>query len=375
MSAHFDFIPRADAGPVSLIDDSMLGAPQQVGGGLVRFDKLGTELGTESGAVAKMARFLAKRWSMDPNCKEVMDAAADFTYSTLEKVLGPSANLRRGEDRPYIFVPRQGRPLALESQNLLPPGWRTNSYQVLEPTGQAHWLEPHSVRKLPHVDFSQEKKENGAHYYGVKYAVSIPDQWEANILDIDVLGERVNAATEALDAFRERVSGVGDVLKKLPGMFTLGDALIGLGGQTFSSGSVDAPTQMRRLANFQHLYFRANRERVPTMLIAPYSDKYAMENTYFTGTSDSVWEKASAKYAWLRDAVWTDRAALANAAGNAPRWVLYSKNINELYIEHTESRVFGPFQDYMMSEFVVLRRHGGVVSKRPERVLYVDFTP
>lgn len=376
MNALTQWIPRADAGaqPVA-VDLSDLGAVSHADN-LTTFGNYGTELGRAGLAKEKIGQRLARHWHLDISDRKVQDAAADFVTSSLERVLGPGEDIVLNDDQPFIFVPRPGRPLALESRSVLPPGWRTNSYKVKTHNGQATWVEPHAVRKVGYADFQEEKKEQGAEYYAIKYCYTIPEQWENNILNVDEIGEREFAATQALDNFRERVSGFGDANKKIPGLWTSGDAVIANGGQQFSSGAVGAQIMMSRLANFNRLYTRINRERPANMLTAPWTDLDAMQNTYFGtgGEGPSVWDRAIERYDWLRNAVWTDRLANANATANASRWAVYSRNSREMYLEHTESMVFGPFQDYMNFDFVVIRRIGGLVNKRPERLMYVDFT-
>jgi hypothetical protein len=255
------------------------------------------------------------------------------------------------------------------------PGWRTVSYRVEAPTGQAQWTDPSNVRKLGHVDFLETKKEHKAAYYGVKYSYTVPELWEANKLGVDVISKRADIATLVLDKFRERTTGWGDSNLAIPGLFTLGDALLANGGAPFSGGTVTAVNMMRILQAINDLYFRANDEMPPTDAIIPRADISAMKQTFFDNNNigQSVWERARGEFEWIRNARETERLSTGSPSGN-PRWVLWSSDSpDELYNEHTETLVFGPFQDYMNVEFVLLRRQGGIVSKRPERVLYIDF--
>lgn len=378
MNAIIKDFPRIDRGQTAQVMDlSALGSPRRDGAGRVQLGSLGTELASDAQARAKIARVFGSRWSMDAQDKKVQDAAANFVTNGLRQVMGPQEDVVRGSDSRFIFVPRPNRPLALPSRNLLDPGARSNAYRIRERQGSAQWVTPSAgLRDLPRSSYSTEEKDNGAEWYAAAWGYSLPDEWQANLLNEDLLGELQMAATEALDIMREQVSGWGDIGKKLPGMFRLGDALLVFGGTRFSAGSVAAIDMLRKLAHVDLVYQNANDEMQATRLIAPISDKVAMQTTYFGDASvgDSVWARATEMFPWLQNAIWTRRLATANAAGNAPRWVLYTDDPSKLYIEHTETMLFGPFPDMMDQVFIMLRRHGGVVNKIPERVMYVDFT-
>lgn len=379
MSARIDFVPRFDSGAkfsgTTFLNLDKLGLPGVAEDGVsVRFDSLGTELVDDEYAKVHIGRKLAERWGLEPSDRRVQDAAGEFVTGPLERVLGPSADVVRGRNKPYVFVPGEGRTPAVPSRNELPPGWEVNSYEVKSYTGQAAWTEPHATKHLPTADFLTEKKLQGAKYYGIRYRWSIPEEWSDRVRRINSQAERELAAIMALDDFREAASKYGAPEFKLPGVYRSGDALKFHGGARFGSGTVDAPTMMLRLASWAYKYSRCNERMEPTRVIAPLSDKVAMQRTYFTGTSDTVWSRAIEDFPWLQNAVWDDSLVRANSAGNGPRWVFLTDDPLNMYIEHTDTMVFGPFPDEMDMSFVLLRRHGGFVNRLPERLAYVDFT-
>jgi hypothetical protein len=384
MSTHINFVPRLDSAfggaSAAMLDPDKLGEARRDRSGRMTFAKLGTEIGTMAEARRRVASLLGKRYEGKAIGEEreriIQDAASDFVGSELEMVLGPASTITRGDDDPFIFVARPGSPPLLPLMANLKPGMRTASYRVREQTGQARWVEPHAVRELERAGFRDEKKRYGAHYYGISWGSTIPAQWEADHLGIDLMSEGQSAATYALDVFQEHASTWGNVDLEVPGFATLGDAVLALGGARFSGGTVTAIQMLQRITAFASLYRRANAGRAPTQVLAPHEDRDAMMNTFFGVGSEgpSVWERALAQNSWLANVVWDDRMASGNADGTGPRWVIFSQNTKELYIEHTDSMVFGPFPDMMEMSWVVLRRFGGVISLRPERVLYVDFT-
>jgi hypothetical protein len=387
MSALFPFIPRVDSAGTSragLIDVN------QIGGGNVQFrldakgryqvtefGKLGIEIG-HSSAVAKqhIAHRLMLAW---PGCdqKKAQDAAADFVTSGLNVVLGAGEDVIRPTAR-TLFVPGPGMTPVIPSRNLLEPGLRTNSFKIRQRHGQAQWVAPEAIgRELNRAGFMDEEERRGAEYYAIAWGYSIPSTWEGKFLGVDPQFENQMAATEALDDFRERVSLWGDAEKKLSGFATLDGAGLILGGQQFSSTVPTAIQMMQRIAEFEQQFMDLNGNMKPTAAMAPDSDRYAMQNTYFgTGSEgDSVWKRALEQYPWFANMTWSNDLMLANEAGTGSRWILYIQDPKNLYIEHTDTMLFGPFTEYLNFTFVALRRHGGVVSRMPERVMYVDFTP
>lgn len=399
MSANLPFISRLDAagGRAVVFDDAMFDDPRfDAAGKFAGFPNsgLGLEIGHSSDAAMKrLVPALRRKWP-DAPIEKVQDAAksiikrhiaplidprfdgvTDFTSSSLELVGGPGENVMR-PNAPTLFVPGPGRVMALQSRNVLKPGYRTNSFKIREHTGQAVWVDPNALREVPNADYQDEKEVRGAAYYASKYTWGIPDDWEASIVGDDLQGERQYAAVEAVDDFRERVSWWGSTDKNIEGFATISGALFLLSGQQFSSMVPTAVQMMQRLAAIEARYMLGNQGRRPTNCVMPHADRLAMQNTYFgaNGEGDSVWKRAVEQYPWIASAMFHDNLTLGNQAGTATRWIVYTADPKNLYVEHMETMVFGPFEDYLNQTYVLLRRHGGVVAKLPEQVLYADFT-
>jgi hypothetical protein len=398
MSANHPFLSRLDAaggraivGDDGLFDDARFDAVSKK---FVGFGSLGIEIGHSSAAAMKrLVPALRRKWPDAPlnkvqdAAKSVIlrhiaplvdprfDGATDFTSSGLEWEGGPGENVIR-PPAPTLFVPGPGRVLALQSRNVLRPGYRTNSFKIREHKGKATWGDPRAMREVPTSDYEDEKEVRGAAYYMSKYEVSLADDWEAAILGDDLQGERQFAAVEAADDFRERASWWGSAEKNIEGMATISGALVLLSGQQFSSMVPTAVQMMQRIAAMEQRYMLGNKGARPTHCIMPHADRLTMQNTYFGvgGEGPSVWDRATAQYPWIANALFHDNLTLANWAGNATRWIIYTEDRMNLYVEHMETMVFGPFEDYLNQTFVLLRRHGGVIAKLPERVMYADFT-
>lgn len=375
MAANIDFIPRLDAqARAGIIDTSKLGEAHRDSAGNISFSKLGTEIGRNTPTAKRsISAAVARAWVGAP--QQRIDAATDFLTSGLTLQGGQGEMIIRPPD-PTLFVPGPGRTQVIPSRNVLKPGYRKNTYPIRQRKAQAEWVDPSAMRQLNRASYQDELEERGAEYYAIAYGYSLPGTWESEILGTDELAENTASATEGLDDFRERVSLWGDAGKKLSGFATLGDAALLLGGQQFSSMVPTAVQMMQRIAAFEQRYVRMNKGRKPSACLIPDSDRLAMQNTWFGagGEGPSVWDRALEQYPWMKNASFSESLLLGNEAGTASRWVLYTQDPMALYVEHMETMLFGPFQDYLTFTFVALRRHGGVINKIPERVCYVDFT-
>lgn len=415
MNSRIDWIPRLDSdgnGMAEAIDPTKLGAaslltiPTKPGKQRLvhKFDKLGMQVCRTDAAIKTMVRMFHRRWQdvdgydklpvaspaehgkwgMSPGLKipqVVFDAATDFVTSGLKKFLGPAEDVERGMEDPFLFVPREGSPAIIPSRRTLNPGERSLAYKVRQPVGQAQWLEANAVRGLQRANYNVEEKEHRAHFYGIAWGYNLPETWEAEVLGEDILGDRERSANYALDLFRENVSGWGNVDRKIQGAYTVDGALRLLGGQQFSSNNVTATQMIQRIMTWEQAYKRANGNRKPLGAIIAESERIALQTTYFgdNGNGPSVWDRCigtrgeNALFPWLNNAYWDERLNKANPDGTAARWVLYGGSEKETFIEHTESMLFGPFQEYMELTFIILRRIAGVVAKLPERFEYVDM--
>ena len=333
---------------------------------------------TDAHAVREMSAALRKLPAFrGQDDRKVQDSAENFVTSSLSRVLGAAENVRR-PTLPLLFVPGPGRKVVLASRNLVKPGLRTIEYEVRAQTGQAQWVDPASTRELQTADFVGERKIHGADYSGIRYGYTTPETWEDDILGGDMIGEREASAMQALDNFEESVSGWGAADRNIPGLLNYGSALLVVGGQFFASGSVTAIEMLRAIGSWESMYSRANGDLKPDGAIIPEADRVIMATTFLPNTLQSAWERAMILYPWMANSSSTNR--LNSNAGSGPgkfgygRWVLYNNDPLHTYFENTPSMVFGPFIDEMRMSFVVLRRHGGLVAKLPERIVNVDFT-
>jgi hypothetical protein len=378
MNTQISFVPRIDGGgSASYVDVSKFGAAEVRQDGLLAFANLGADLTKSSKYTQTVLTRAYQRVWPGASEKKCQDAAKDFITSGLnleggkaEEVIRPNGEL--------IFVPGPGRTVVLPSRNVLKPGLRSNTYRIREQYGEAQWVSPEAIgRGLGQAGTQVEEKIKGAEYYAVAYSHNVVSDWENGYTGEDTLADNRDAATVSLDDFRERVSLVGDASKNISGFATLGDAVILNCGQAYSSMVPTANQMLQRLAAMQQRFKLANKQLQPNSVLAPDADRLAMQTTFFGAGSEgpSVWDRAIKMFPWLENGTWDDRMLTANSFGNGPRWILFSQDPKNLYIEHTETMIFGPFIEFLTMTYIMLRRIGGVVSKIPERVFYCDFAP
>lgn len=337
----------------------------------------GPELGSLDVAVPRIAAHLMDRARKDGgedkySPMQARKDAEDFATSTLTQIMSPNENVRRGEEKPYLFVPSRG-PVLIPSRQTLDIGATAGQYQVRMPTGQAQWTTLEDGPSLQNAGSVGDSMNYTAHWYGIAYRWSEPETWSQKFTRVDYQQEREAAAVLALDDFQEQVSSWGDSTKSVTGAFTMGNSPLILGGLAFSTG-VAAADQVLAFSSWVAMFSRANGKRVPSGAIVPTSDMIAMKNTYFTGTGITAWDQIIKNHPWMSNAVEADNLMLGNAAGTGPRWVFMARDPMKMHLEHTDTMVFGPFVKDLTTYFYLIRRHGGLIAKMPEMLFYVDFT-
>ena len=317
------------------------------------------------------------------------DAADEFETSGLE-VLLPQQNIVLSDSKKYLFVPgkttRRGAngelvagPPLIPVFNYLPIEMRENVVELFTMNSNADFVDPENMRELGTSGYKSERKRNRASWFGSRYTYSVTQEWRDKALGRNSADLRRQSAEMGLDDMQEKLAGSGNSERGLFGLWSLNDALIIDGGPALTRQSIGADPQgfMYRLAMFDQLYKRYNDEESAMRAVLPEYDRIAMQNTWMGDIAPGrkVWDEAVDMYDWLRNAVFTNKVIKANAEGNGSRWTLWADNAAELYQEQTSTLIFGPFQRFMSWDFFLLRKTGCVVSRRPNRVMYVDFQP
>jgi hypothetical protein len=287
--------------------------------------------------------------------------------------MGPASDVRRGEGKPYLFVRSKGEEL-IPSARTLDIGARIGQYNIRVLTGQAQDTNLEDLSSLQNADFVGDVGEYRAHWFGIAKRLSIPETWSEKFTKVNTMQERDTAAIMALDDFQEQRSRWGSAEKAIIGAFTMPNAAFGIGGAAFQGGTVDAQEMMRVIATIEAQFMAGNNDQMPWGGVMARADMSIMKSTFFSGTTTSAWSKALEDFPWMRN-MKSDRALdRSNAGGTGPRWVIIGSDQDHLHNEVTDTMVFGPFTKDLVTYWYMVRRHGGIIAKMPEMVLYMDFT-
>jgi hypothetical protein len=325
--------------------------------------------------VAKTIAAIAVKAGFDADQRRVQDAAGNFVTSTLTKMLAPAEDVTRGDKRPWLFVPGRvpAEQLALISRDIMEPGYRDFEYRVREMVGQAQWGDPNRPRSFSNADVVEDIQRGTAHWYGINFEVTLTDLWTDSITGRNARADKEAAAMLSLDDMRERVSSFGDPEKKLSGLARVSSSIIIAGGQRLTLAGPTAEQLVQRVTSWIELYAKANNNTMPVACLAPREDLVLLQTTIFSGTDKSAWDKLIITFPWLVTSHWDYRMSTASPDGT-PRWTFYARDDMNLFVAHTETMLFGPYEDMTSMKFLAIRRHGGVVAKKPEQVVNVDFT-
>lgn len=320
---------------------------------------------------------VARKYGHAMSAAQVQDAAAAFVASPLVKALGPSETVTRGDNRRWMFTPGRvdaGR-VVMVSKDIIEPGHKAYSYRVRELRGNAAWTTPRAMRSLPAGSAAEEEVTRKAEWYGARWQISVEDLWTDAITGNNTRDDNQAAAVLSLDVFREHISLVGDPALGIYGLTTQPDALGVAAGQRLTLAGLSAADLFARVLTWIYTYERLNNNMPPAGVVAPALDRQVlMQTTWPNNAAASVWASLVQLYPWLdAGSFWDDRMSTASVDGT-PMWVFFPRNDAEAFIVHTETIVFGPFEEPGTTDFYLLRRHGGVLVKRPEQVLYLNFS-
>jgi hypothetical protein len=332
------------------------------------------------GATRRIAAHIAAmnvKHDVGLSLEQIKDAAEAFVASPLIKALGPSETVTRGDNRPWMFVPGrvEANRLVMASRDIIEPGHKAYSYRVRELRGGASWTTPRAMRSLVAGSAEEEEVTRTAAWYGARWSFNIEDLWTDAITGNNTRDDNQAAAVLGLDVMREHVCLVGEPSMGIYGLTTQPDALGVAAGQRLTLAGLAADALYARVMTWIYTYQRLNNNMSPSGVVAPMLDKQVLMQTCWpNNASRSVWASLVELYPWLEQgSFWDERMSTASVDGT-PMWVFFSRNDREAFVVHTETIVFGPFEEPGSTDFFLLRRHGGLCVKRPEQLVYLIFS-
>lgn len=302
------------------------------------------------------------------------DSAEIFLTSPIEAML--TAITREPQGTMYM-VP--GASQLLPIKETVAPGQETIAYEVETPTGQAAFVAPDGMRRLPQVGEFSEKKSHRTDWIGMGYGYGLIEMWRAaqkGGTPIDV--SRAVNARNRLNHMAERINLYGDVGHELGGLIRNGQCVTKYLGSDIEA-QTDPDEVWKRLQIMEHTFKRAAQSYSgqPDLIVAPNRDRYQMQRLrYGTGSEGPMlWAEALTAFPWLANVVWIDGLETAASNGGA-LWIFVSKDDTEIWTEMSPSpMLFGPFEDAggLRVSFSLINHIGGVVNRRPERMVRFEF--
>lgn len=326
-------------------------------------------------AIAGQARRFDAKQGGRKSVQQIRDAATAFVTTALSQILRPIE--RVGRER-FLFVPgRTG-----DQAPLLPViqraelGKQQLEYQVIGHTGEARWMSSGGVSELRRVNGADDLKSQPLAFFGIRFGWDQFELWNAAHLGRNIETERMNAARQFMDEHLEDALGYGNDEREIPGFFNHGSALTIDLSVSFGAPNITATEIITQLGIIEVAWSRANPKRMISGVVMPKTHRLNMM-TIFTGASGegdiNLWKFAKEMFPWLANIVEDDRMLTASDEG-ASMWTLWSADSEELYAEANASpMLFGPFENELNVDFIAINQTAGVVNKRAERLLRVQF--
>jgi hypothetical protein len=345
--------------------------------GFVNIGEYGEPITSRTDAIERMVRVYDQSMGAPGGLPSVshhrrdaacIDAAEVFYTNSLERVL---ETITREPSSTELLVPGPGQLLPVQST--LTPGEEAMTYAIETPTGQAAWVEPDGVRRLPQVGEFTEQKRHTTAWSGIGYGVGTIESWRAAAQGRSLEASRAANGASTLRRFNERALLYGDVPNKIPGL--LAQSLCFLHGLGTGFGALTDPDDAYvRLQIMDHMFKRmaSSYRGTISQMIAPTTDLYALQRLRYDDGGLFLAE-AMQTIEWLRRVRWVDGLEAAGSTGGAV-WQGWSDDSNELWTELSPApMLFGPFTDGLRTSWALLTHVGGVICRRRERMARFEF--
>lgn len=342
--------------------------------------QLGAPITTKADAVERMARLFDSairdgRINVSDATRRdalAVDAAEVFYTTSLEQML---AAITREPSSTGLMVPGPGQLLPV--RQTLRPGQTEMVYDIETPTGQAQFVEPDGMRRLSQVGEFSERKKHATDWTGIGYGFGLVEMWQAAEKGGQPLEmSRAENARNTLGRFNERLFLYGDVSHGIPGFLANSNCVVQYLG-TGMGAITDPDDAYLRLQIMEHAFERAAASYMGSIsgVIAPKTDKYAMQLLRYgsAGEGQQFMREAESAFGWLSSVRWIDGLETAASTGGA-LWQMWSSDDTELWSEMSPTpMLFGPFTDGLRTSFALISHVGGVINRRPERMVRFEF--
>ena len=363
--------------------NTMINPRMSSGAGFVDVTEFGRPISGRNDAIERMARIFSQGISTgaiqlaDGNTRRsdaiAVDAAEVFWTNTLEQMM---ASITRG---PSTTTYMTGPDALLPIRTTLRPGQTALVYDIETPTGNASFVEPDGMRRLPQVGEFSERKRHETTWSGVGYGFGLIEGWQAAELGMSLDQSRAQTAQSTLQRFNEKVLLDGDIGENIPGMLANSNAwIVNLGAGFGALAPTQADEAMVLLQIMDHHFSRLAKSYggMVTGVIAPKTDLYALQRMRYgvAGEGVAFLPLAMAAFPWLAQVVWIDGLEGRSPTGGNI-WQMWSDDSNELWTELSPTpALYGPWTDGLRTSFALISHLGGVISRRPERMVRYQFS-
>jgi hypothetical protein len=308
------------------------------------------------------------------DAKRAQDAAEVFWTSELEALLAPI--MRRPKTTGYMVGPDAILPI----RSTIRPGQLAAVYDIFTTTGQAAWVEPNGMRKLPQVGEFSERKRHSTGFAGIGYGVGLVEMWQAAERNQPLESMRRMTAEGDLMRFAERTLLYGDVGHDAMGWLRNSQAYHFELGANFTSLADDpdgAQVQLQKMEKIFKIIGETYAADAPiTNVLAPRDDRRAFERMRWANDTPA-WPGFVQMHPWLGQVRWAEHIETSGGLGGS-QWVLASDDPSELWSDMGTPMLFGPWQDGntgLRRSWAMLLQITGVILRRRERVVRFSFAP
>jgi len=258
------------------------------------------------------------------------------------------------------------------------PFVKTVTYFSADKVGVADWLEG-NADDIPKVDIEHTQFETSVHTAGIGYGYGWEEINQAQMLGLNLTGDKANAARRASEEMVDRVALEGDTVKGFEGLFN--HSAVAASGATTGDWPTATPDEIIADVNdaLTNVQVATNNVVLADTLLMPYIRWNVLASTRLTSTTMTVLEylRANNVYTAQTGAPLTIRALrkldTAGISAN-PRMIAYRRHPDVLKLHMPMPHRFMPVWQTgpLRWDIPGVLRLGGLDIRLPSEISYID---
>ncbi len=304
---------------------------------------------------------------------EKHDAVTAFTTTGLSQVLAP---VILTSNRQFMFTPGYtgARGQMLPVNMTVDLGMQELTYDVIVSTGEARPMAAGATKDLRRVGESADQKKQPVFLYGVRFGWDWFELIQGAILGRSLQTERQRMAGLAMAEYFEYTASFGNTDLKVPGFFNHGSSItINL---ATNPGSATAAQLIALVSYIEAAWEEANPGVAISGVVMPNLHRLHMVDLFLGASNEgqNAWKHIQEAHPWLRNIVTTDKRLLTASPDGFSMWQLWAADSIEQYLESSPTPLlFGPFEDELETDFIMIQQSGGMVNKNHRRIMRVHM--